>query len=105
MSKNPTAPATAPVEEEILLPYTHKFAKPFRYGTETHTEVVIDHEPTAGDLADIMNEKKPGDQFIRMVSCATGWPDPMVKALPGREVLEITKVVNHFLPSGLPTGV
>lgn len=102
MSKT-TAPAT-PAPEELELPYTHQFRKPFKFGTETHTEVVLEHELTGGDILDAMNEKREGDRVLRLLSALTGWPDPKVKAIPAREFLALGELVGRFLPSGLPTG-
>ena len=89
---------------EIKLPHTVTFTTPLVWGKETITEVVIEKEPSAGDLVEIMNEKKQGDQFLRMVATATGWEDPKVKALSARDVLAISKVVQAFLPDGPVTG-
>jgi len=89
---------------EITLPHTVTLARPFTYGTETVSTVVIEDELDAGQMADIMNEKKQGDQTLRMVAAATGWPDPKVKMLKARDLMAITAVVNHFLPAGPVTG-
>lgn len=92
------------MSDEIKLPHTVELRSPLTWGKETITEVVIERELNAGDLADVMNEAKPGDQFIRLVSAATGWPDPQVKVLSARDVMAISGVVQSFLPDGLGIG-
>lgn len=100
MTKKQTPPEQAP----LVLPYTHKLARPFVYGSETHTEIVIEEELTGGGLFEVLNEKNQGDQTLRLLSELTGWPDPKVKALPAREVVALAEVANRFLPSGQQTG-
>lgn len=86
------------------LPHKLQLVKPIKWGSEEITEVVIDREPNAGDLVEIMNEKKAGDQLLRMVACATGLEDPKVKAMSARDVMRVTGIVQAFLPGGLGTG-
>ena len=96
---------TAPLNpDEITLPYVLKLKAPFEWGQESVTEVAVRHEPTAGDLANAMNEKKQGDQALRLVSAVTGWEEPKVKAMGGRDFLAVSAVVTAFLPAGPGTG-
>jgi hypothetical protein len=94
----------APVLPPLDLPYTHRFVKPFVFGSETHTEIVISDELTGGALFEVMNEENQGDQTLRLISELTGWPDPKVKALPAREIIALAGVANRFLPAGPGTG-
>jgi len=89
---------------EINLPHTITLGRPFEYGSERVTQVVIEDELDAGQMADIVNEPKPGSQMIRMVAAVTGWPDPKVKMMKGRDLLAVCEVVNSFLPSGPKIG-
>lgn len=96
---------TAPLNpDEIVLPLTLKLKSSFTWGQEDVKEVTIRHEPTAGDLASAMNEKKQGDQALRLVSTVTGWEEPKVKAMGGRDFLAVSAVVTAFLPAGPGTG-
>lgn len=91
--------------DEIVLPMVLKLKAPFSWGKEGEVkEVSILHEPTAGDLAGAMNEKKQGDQSIRLVAAVTGWEEPKVKAMGGRDFLAVSAVVTAFLPAGPGTG-
>lgn len=92
--------------QKIKLPHTFRLSTPLIWGKDQPaiTEVVIDKEPSAGDLVEIMNEEKKGDQFLRMVATATGWEDPKVKALSAADLLGIGNVVQAFLPAGPGTG-
>lgn len=98
------ADGVAPEVVEIVFPHTVTLFKPFDYGKERVEKVVLEHEPTAGDLVDIMNEKKNGDQALRMVSACTGWPDPKVKMLKARDFQAVLKIIQPFLGDGPETG-
>lgn len=90
--------------DEIVLPMVLKLKAPFSWGKEEVKEVSILHEPSAGDLAASMNEKKQGDQSIVLVAAVTGWDEPKVKAMGGRDFLAVSAVVTAFLPAGPETG-
>lgn len=112
MSENQTAAADvqeSSLEEntpavEIIFPHTVQLLRPFDYGKEHVTEVVLLSEPTAGDLADVMNEPKDGNKYIRIISAATGWPDPKIKLMKARDAQAITAILQPFLGGGLGTG-
>lgn len=89
---------------EITLPHTIQLDRPFTYGSESVSTVVIEDELDAGQMADIVNEPKKGSQMIRMVAAVTGWPDPKVKMMKGRDLLRVCEAINSFLPAGPVTG-
>lgn len=93
-----------PAPVEIVFPHTIQLLRPFDYGKERVESVVIEKEPTAGDLVDIMNETKNGNQALRMVAACTGWPDPKVKMLKARDFQAVLKIVQPFLGDGPETG-
>lgn len=89
---------------EVEFPHTVKLAHPFHYGQERVESVVLEKEPDAGDLANIMNEERKGDQMLRMVSSCTGWPDPKIRLIKARDLLAIVEVIKPFLGDGQEIG-
>lgn len=89
---------------EVEFPHTMKLFRPFNYGQERVESVVLEKEPDAGDLANIMNAERKGDQMIRMVATCTGWPDPKIKLIKARDLLTIVEVISPFLGGGQEIG-
>jgi len=89
---------------EVEFPHTMKLSRPFNYGQERVESVVLEKEPDAGDLANIMNAERKGDQMLRMVSACTGWPDPKIKLIKARDLLAIVEVIRPFLGGGQEIG-
>lgn len=89
---------------EVEFPHTVKLFRPFNYGQERVEYVVLEKEPDAGDLANIMNAERKGDQMLRMVSACTGWPDPKIKLIKARDLLAIVEVIKPFLGGGQEIG-
>jgi hypothetical protein len=112
MSENKNTSAAPSVPEgnlnssavEVEFPHTVKLFRPFQYGQERVESVVLEKEPDAGDLANIMNAERKGDQMLRMVSACTGWPDPKIKLIKARDLLAIVEVIKPFLGGGQEIG-
>lgn len=91
--------------DEITLPHTVKLSKPFKFGPETHTEVIFERELTGGDIAYAQNAgDKAGDFTLRLLEKSTALPEPLLKALPAKDYLALAAVAQSFLPSGPGTG-
>jgi hypothetical protein len=89
---------------EVVFPHTIKLIRPFDYGQERVESVTLEKEPDAGDLVQIMNVERKGDQMLRIVSTCTGWPDPKIKLIKARDILAIVEVVKPFLGGGQEIG-
>lgn len=93
------------LEDLPALPHTIKLRSPLKWGESAPiTEVVLDHEPTAADLEDVVNAKTKGASIIRLVASALDWSDPQVRALSAYDLLMISGVVQRFLPPGQEIG-
>jgi hypothetical protein len=87
--------------EEYTLPHTLKLEVPVPWGKDEEvTEIVFERRLTAEDIFSMpVQGQTLGDTF-RLVGKMTNKPLNFIKRMDAKDIVEASKVVNYFLPSG-----
>jgi hypothetical protein len=80
-----------------MLPISHTLVKPVTHAGKTYTEIVIDREPTVGDLAAM--DEFSGDimKTVAVIASLSGVPIPAIKAIAAREFGALADKVTPLL--------
>lgn len=81
---------------------------PIQYGSETITQVTIEHKPNAGDMVFAMDEAsakdgstKQGTLIMALASRICDATPATLKMMDVSDFMKVSGVVSGFLPSGL----
>lgn len=84
----------------IKLPHHLKLQEPVEWGEDRVEELVFERRLTAEDIFNMpVQGQTLGDTF-RLVGKMTNKPMSFIKRLDASDIVEASKVVNSFLPSG-----
>ena len=81
-----------------------KLKHPIKFGSETIDTLEINRRLKAKDLKEMPTSNQRMGDMMKIVSKLFAQPMKVIEELDAEDLLEITEVVNDFLPSSLATG-